>query len=111
MRLICGPYRISASPLPVAGGLWANALSLRDQLTLELAGPHRFAAHGSPAAQDGAVGQRVQFDARKTHAVFTIPEAAKTLVLADCCVLPKEWQAGLDARVRLRGVMKKPLAR
>lgn len=46
-------------PLPVAGGLWANALSLRGQLTLELAGPHRFAAHGSPAAQDGAVGQRV----------------------------------------------------
>ena len=51
------------------------------------------------------------FDARKTHAVFTRLDAAKTLVQADCCALPKEWPACLDARARLRGVMKKPLAR
>lgn len=65
------------------GGLWANALSLTGQLTLELSRPYQFAAREGRPAEDCAAGTMVQFNARQEPDPFAIPEKAQTLVLAD----------------------------
>lgn len=47
------------------GAIWVSALGVREQLVLELARPHRFAAHGDTPAEDCPAGYMALFNLGK----------------------------------------------
>ena len=74
-------------PLQV-DGLWVNALSVYNQLVLELAQPHHLAARPGQPAQDCPAGYMLQYGNRQKQAEqdmfrMALPVLAPTLVMAD----------------------------
>lgn len=89
-----GPPDLSAlrnvrfpEPLQV-GGLWVNALSVYNQLVLELARPHHLAARPGKPAEDCPAGYMLQYGNRQKLAEqdmyrMAIPVQVSKLVMAD----------------------------
>lgn len=71
-------------PRPVrVGELWVNAMSVSGQVVLELARPHRFAAHGGQPAEDCEAGHMAQFNARQPSLGEPFPPRLDGLAMAD----------------------------